>query len=400
MKKNKRLVPGIVTIAVLLVITMMVNVLMSTFGTTLTSYLGTSSSGTTTSGDDETSYDEMDLLAEGREIVTELEGEGAVLLRNENNTLPLEKGTKVTILGAMSYNYINGGTGSAGGKYDEYTYSMYEAFTGTKDDGSDSTSTEMYLDVNEKAWEWLEQAVGGGRNMDTTEDYYGHTGTGEITTFSGSDYAENKDAYGNGDWGGYTQVCEFAYEVYERDKDDFMEDGYNDVVIVTFGRSGAEGASPTAVGAQSSVDTEDGGKTGLSSVAASLGFLVALFAWIFTLLFATKTNGAGMWVSETETKLAYYVQDAYVFADLIMVLVGASMLKGIRKVDTARLAEMLPFAAAVVGIGLLSNIAIGVALGAISYVIVMAVSKERKNLTAGNLVLAVCMLVYLILALI
>lgn len=160
------------------------------------------------------------------------------------------------------------------------------------------------------------------------------------------------------------------------------------------------GASPTAVGTQSSVDTEDGGKTGLSSVAASLGFLVALFAWIFTLLFATKTNGAGMWVSETETKLAYYVQDAYVFADLIMVLVGASMLKGIRKVDTAKLAEMIPFAAAVVGIGLLNNIAVGVALGAISYVIVMAVSKERKNLTIANLVLAVCMLVYLILALI
>ncbi len=247
MKKNKRLVPGIVIIAVLLVITMMVNVLMSTFGTTLSSYLGTSSSGTATAtgDDDETSYDEMDLLAEGREIVTELEGEGAVLLRNENNTLPLEKGTKVTILGAMSYNYINGGTGSAGGKYDEYTYSMYEAFTGTKDDGSDSTSTEMYLDVNEKAWEWLEQAVGGGRNMDTTEDYYGHTGTGELATFTGSDYSENKDAYGNGDWGGYTRVCEFAEEVYERDKDDFMEDGYNDVVIVTFGRSGAEGASPT-----------------------------------------------------------------------------------------------------------------------------------------------------------
>ncbi len=244
MKNNRRAIPGITIIAVLLVVILLMNVLLSSFGDTLSSYLG---GGTTvTSTDDSTAVlTDDEALAEGREMVTELEGEGAVLLRNENNTLPLEKGTKVTILGAMSYNYINGGTGSAGGKYDEYTYTMYEAFTGTKDDGSDSVSTELYLDVNEKAWEWLEQAVGGGRNMDTTEDYYGHTGTGELATFSGSEYADNKDNYGAGDWGGYTRVNEFAVEVYERDKDDFMADGYNDVVIVTFGRSGAEGASPT-----------------------------------------------------------------------------------------------------------------------------------------------------------
>ena len=239
---KKRAITGITIIAILLVITMLMNVLLNSFGETLASYLG--GSVTVESDDGSVTTDEMELLAEGREIVTELEGEGAVLLRNENNTLPLEKGTKVTILGAMSYNYINGSTGSAGGKYDEYTYTMMEAFEGTKEDGSDSASTELYLDVNDKAWEWLEQAVGGGRNMDTTEDYYGHTGTGELASFVGSDYAENKDAYGNGDWGGYSRVCEFAREVYERDMDQFMEDGYNDVVIVTFGRSGAEGASP------------------------------------------------------------------------------------------------------------------------------------------------------------
>ncbi|MCD7761080.1 MAG: hypothetical protein LUH16_04805, partial [Clostridiales bacterium] len=181
MKNNRRAVPGITIIAVLLVVILLMNDLLSSFGDTLSSYLG---GGTTvTSTDDSTAVlTDDEALAEGREMVTELEGEGAVLLRNENNTLPLEKGAKVTILGAMSYNYINGGAGSAGGKYDEYTYTMYEAFTGTKDDGSDSVSTELYLDVNEKAWEWLEQAVGGGRNMDTTEDYYGHTGTGELAT--------------------------------------------------------------------------------------------------------------------------------------------------------------------------------------------------------------------------
>ncbi len=241
MRKNKRLTPGITIIAILLVIMMLMNALLSNFGDTLVSYMG---GGTTVSSSDGSVITEEEGLAEGRDIVTEIESEGAVLLRNENDTLPLEKGSKVTILGAMSYNYINGGTGSAGGKYDDYTYSMYEAFTGTKEDGTDSVSTEEYLDVNKKAWDWLENAVGGARNVDTTSDYYGHTGTGEEATFTGSDYAENKDAYGDGDWGGYTRVNEFSRDVYERDKDQFTDDDYNGVVIVTFGRSGAEGASP------------------------------------------------------------------------------------------------------------------------------------------------------------
>ena len=241
MKRNKRIVPGITIIAVLLVITLVLNVLLINYGETLSGYVGGSTNVSVNNG--ELNLDEMALLAEGRELVTSMEAEGAVLLRNENNTLPLAKGSKVTILGAMSYNYINGGTGSAGGKYDEYTYTMIEAFEGTKTQG-DGVSTEQYLDVNDKAWAWLEMAVGGARNVDTTEDYYGHNGHGEIVTFKGSEYAENKDNYGRGDWGGYSQVCEFAREVYERDKNLFMEDGYNDVVIVTFGRSGAEGASP------------------------------------------------------------------------------------------------------------------------------------------------------------
>ena len=223
-------------IAFLAVLIMLVNTLLGTYGDTLTGYMGWGASST-----DEDSMTEAECMEEGREIVTQIESEGAVLLRNENNTLPLEKGSKVTILGAMSYNYICGGTGSAGGRYDEYTYSMIEAFEGTKTEGS-GVSTELYLDVNDKAWDWLEEAVGGDRNVDSL--YQGHTGTGELINFTGSDYSVDKDAYGDGDWGGYTQICEFDKSVYEDNKDAFMEDGYNDVVIVTFARSGAEGASP------------------------------------------------------------------------------------------------------------------------------------------------------------
>lgn len=233
---QKNIKRGVRLTAALIVMLMLVNSLLPTYGDTLTTYLGMSGSSSSDSAMSDT-----DCMEEGRDVDTEIESEGAVLLRNENNTLPLEKGSKVTILGAMSYNYICGGTGSAGGKYDEYTYTMKEAFDGSKTEGS-GVSTEKYLDVNEKAWNWLEEAVGGSRNADSK--YEGHTGTGELSTIAGSDYVENKDAYGNGDWGGYSRVCEFDESVYEDNKDSFMQDGYNDVAIVTFGRSGAEGASP------------------------------------------------------------------------------------------------------------------------------------------------------------
>lgn len=47
-----------------------------------------------------------------------IEGEGAVLLRNENNTLPINTGNgavKVNLLGERAYNPVYGGTGSGSG---------------------------------------------------------------------------------------------------------------------------------------------------------------------------------------------------------------------------------------------------------------------------------------------
>ena len=158
---QKNIKRGVRLTAALIVMLMLVNSLLPTYGDTLTTYLGMSGSSSSDSA-----MSDADCMEEGRDVDTEIESEGAVLLRNENNTLPLEKGSKVTILGAMSYNYICGGTGSAGGKYDEYTYTMKEAFDGSKTEGS-GVSTEKYLDVNEKAWNWLEEAVGGSRNADS-----------------------------------------------------------------------------------------------------------------------------------------------------------------------------------------------------------------------------------------
>ncbi len=159
------------------------------------------------------------------------------------------------------------------------------------------------------------------------------------------------------------------------------------------------GASPTAIGTQSAVGTNDGARSGLASVVTAIGFLIAAFSWVFIMFFATGTNGVGMWIESTEIKLAAYVQDTFVFADLIMALVGASMLKGIKKVDTTKLAEMLPFAATVIGAGVLGNISLGVALGCVSYVICKLAGRERKELSGPSIALGAMMLVFTVLAL-
>lgn len=159
------------------------------------------------------------------------------------------------------------------------------------------------------------------------------------------------------------------------------------------------GVPPATIGAQSAVAANDRGKTGLASLSAAVGYLIALFSWVFIMFFATGTNGVGMWIEDTEIKLAAYVQDTFVFADLIMVLVGAGMLKGIGKVNTADAAEMIPFAATVIAAAFLGNIALGVALGVVAWLICKAVSRERREITVSASVLGVLMLAYTILVL-
>ena len=154
------------------------------------------------------------------------------------------------------------------------------------------------------------------------------------------------------------------------------------------------GAPATSIGAESSAAAEDGGKTGLASVIASIGFLIASFTWLFIMFFATGTNGAGMWINDTEVKLATYVNDTFAFADLIMVLVGAAMLKGIAKVDWKKIKEVMPFIATIIGIAAIGNLALGVALGVIVYAILHFISADRKEKAVATAILCAVMLLF------
>lgn len=56
-----------------------------------------------------------DAIEAGNKLNLEIEKEGAVLLLNEENALPLEKGSKVSVFGKNSVNLVLGGSGSGGG---------------------------------------------------------------------------------------------------------------------------------------------------------------------------------------------------------------------------------------------------------------------------------------------
>ena len=159
------------------------------------------------------------------------------------------------------------------------------------------------------------------------------------------------------------------------------------------------GGTPTTIGSQSAINTKDGAKTGLSSLVAAIGFLIASCNWIFFALFATSTNGVGMWINDTETKLAAYVQDGFIFADLIMVFAGAAMLKAVRNVDFKNLEETIPFAATVLGTVFGGDIVIGVAFGAILYCIIKLIGSTRKEIKITTIILAVILIAYVFIAL-
>ncbi len=71
-----------------------------------------------------------DLIKAGKYKTTEVMGEGSVLLKNQNNALPLGKGNKVSLFGVTAYDPVYGGTGSgtiSTAKATNYVDSLEEA---------------------------------------------------------------------------------------------------------------------------------------------------------------------------------------------------------------------------------------------------------------------------------
>jgi adenine/guanine/hypoxanthine permease len=144
--------------------------------------------------------------------------------------------------------------------------------------------------------------------------------------------------------------------------------------------SGAIFAAPMAsVSSASSVLSNDEAKTGLSSIVTGIGFFAMMFTWILFGLTATTTHGVGMWVELSETKLAAYVQDSFLFADIIMVLVGATMLKGLKNLEFKSPRELAAVIATIVGTLVIKDLGFGIALGVLADVLFSFFEKKEED---------------------
>ena len=69
-----------------------------------------------------------ELIEAGRDLVEEVEGEGAVLLKNDKNALPLAKGSKISLFSVSSVNPAYGGRGSAQTSFPQTPVTPKEGF--------------------------------------------------------------------------------------------------------------------------------------------------------------------------------------------------------------------------------------------------------------------------------
>lgn len=144
---------------------------------------------------------EEDLVADEYQLCRDIEGEGAALLLNKNNALPLEKGVKITPFSQSAFNLLYGGTGSGSMNADEAT-SLRTALETVFGEGT----------VNTDQWKFYASAGYKRVNAATTGGNQGQYRINEVP------------------WEKYSDALKKTWKEY------------GDVALVVLARSGGEGA--------------------------------------------------------------------------------------------------------------------------------------------------------------
>ena len=208
MKNNANNLWKVITIvmAVLLVISIAAIPITNAFATVINVSLGATTQEIIPDPDAEiyfwTNYEnEEDLVAYEKELCATVEGEGAALLINRDNTLPLAEGTKITPFSQSSFNLMYGGTGSGQVKADD-AVSLKLALEASFGEGT----------VNPDQWKFYATCGYKRVNADTTGG-------------SQEQYRINEVP-----WDKYTDALKGTWT------------NYGDVALVVLARSGGEGA--------------------------------------------------------------------------------------------------------------------------------------------------------------
>ncbi|MBP5091917.1 MAG: glycoside hydrolase family 3 C-terminal domain-containing protein, partial [Bacilli bacterium] len=140
-------------------------------------------------------------LKNGNEVVREICDEGMVLLKNENNALPLKANAKVSVFGKNSVNLVLGGSGSAAPKSDVPAKTIFDSLS------------EAGLEYNKTLKDFYENDDKSGRPRPETPGF-----DGNVSTL----------ATGESDLSRYTSDVIASY------------DNYSDAAIVVFSRIAGE----------------------------------------------------------------------------------------------------------------------------------------------------------------
>ena len=151
---------------------------------------------------------EADRTAKGAELVKQVEAEGASLLTNEDEALPLAKGSKVTLFSTSSVNIVYGGTGSAN-------------VDASKCDNLKTALEKEGFSVNQTLWDFYETG-------DAAEYTRGNAGAVVQDSATASGY-------------GSAEIVEAPWSLYSEDVLGSVEE-YGDAAIVVLSRIGGEGA--------------------------------------------------------------------------------------------------------------------------------------------------------------
>ncbi len=139
------------------------------------------------------------------------------------------------------------------------------------------------------------------------------------------------------------------------------------------------GAAPVAIGKESYAGTEDGAKSGLASVSASVLFFISMFVWLIPAVFATACSYdiAFNMYGHYGTVMQLLTECSFGVADAVMVILGLSMIKHSIGIEGKDYAEYVPFIVTIAGTFFLSSLAYGVALGTVAFIIIQ-LTKIKK----------------------
>lgn len=147
------------------------------------------------------------------------------------------------------------------------------------------------------------------------------------------------------------------------------------------------GTVPVSIGKESVAAGRDGAKSGLASLVAAVGFFISIFIWIVPFIFATSFsyNISFNLYGHYGTVMQLMAETGFVVADIVMVLVGLSMIEGSMDLERKKFTDTAPFITTVAGTFLFSNLAVGAAVGTVCYVICMFTAKGEEGETRSLL---------------